>query len=390
MTMIPHPERTARPLHVGIYLHDLSGGGVERCRLRLIPELKRLGAHVTLLLHSRSGELADRVPPGVAVVSFDTRRTLADAWPLARWLRSARPDALVSSLDHNNIAALLAGLLSGTRTPTVICQHNALSSEAALFGGSRSEAWRYRLVPPLYRLLQRRAAGIVAVSAGVAEDLVLSCAIPAARISVIHNPILDDAFERARQAPLDHAWFAPGAPPVFLAVGRLVAQKDPATLVEAFAERRRHGPARLAFLGAGPLQPALEQQAAGLGISADVGFLGYQTNPLPYMREAAALVLSSRYEGLGNVIIEALGCGTPVVSTDCPFGPAEILEHGRFGRLVPVGDADALAAALGGDLREAFPAEMLRRRAQHFTVERCGSAYMALLRRLVAASEHAR
>ena len=264
----------------------------------------------------------------------------------------------------------------------MICQHNALSSEAATTG------WRYRIVPLAYRLLQRRAAGIVAVSHGVAEDLAQACAVPAERVTVIGNPILDASFERARLARCDHPWFAPGGepgspqPPVFVAVGRLVEQKDPATLLAAFALRRRHGPARLAFLGAGPLAAALQSQAAALDVAADVAFLGYQANPLPFIRQAAALVLSSRYEGLGNVLIEALGCGTPVISTDCPFGPAEILRHGRHGCLVPVGDAAALAQAMRRDLRAEFPAAGLRARAAEFTVERCADAYLRLFRSL--------
>ncbi len=380
MTVMLPIRPPTQPLHVGIYLHDLAGGGVERCRLRLIPELQRRGVRVTLLLHARTGELADRVPFGVEVIPLEGRTTLADAAPLARWLRAEEPDLLLSSLDHNNIAALLAGLLA-RRVPVVICQHNALSSEAATFG------WRYRLVPLAYRLLQRAAAGIVAVSHGVAEDLAAASTIPVERITVIHNPILDANFEDARLARCDHPWFEPGLPPVFVAVGRLVEQKDPATLLAAFARRRRQGPARLAFLGAGPLAAALQSQAAALDVAGDVAFLGYQANPLPFIRQAAALVLSSRYEGLGNVIIEALGCGTPVISTDCPFGPAEILRHGRHGRLVPVGDVAALAGAMACDLRAAFPAAALRARAAEFTVARCADAYLRLFRSLAPSGE---
>lgn len=384
MTVMWPSSVPSAPLHVGIYLHDLSGGGVERCRLRLIPELQRRRVRVTLLLHARTGELAERVPDGVEVISFGRARTVADAAPLARWLRSARPDLLLSSLDHNNIAALLAAALARSRVPVVICQHNALSSEAATVG------WHYRLVPLAYRLLQRRAAGIVAVSHGVADDLAAACAIPHERITVIQNPILDASFERARLARCDHPWFGPAGPPVFVAVGRLVEQKDPATLLAAFARRRRHGPARLAFLGAGPLQPVLQSQAAALDVAADVAFLGYQANPLPFIRQAAALVLSSRYEGLGNVLIEALGCGTPVISTDCPFGPAEILRQGRHGRLVPVGDVAALAGAMRADLRAEFPAAGLRARAAEFTVERCADAYLRLFRSLTPSKAYER
>ena len=274
-------------------------------------------------------------------------------------------------------------MLGRSRVPVVICQHNALSSEAATTG------WRYRIVPLAYRLLQRRAAGIVAVSHGVADDLAQACAVPAERVTVIGNP--DPGRElRARppcalRPPVVRTRRRAGLPSAAglrrrRPPGRAERSRDPARRLRPAP--RRHGPARLAFLGAGPLAAALQSQAAALDVAADVAFLGYQANPLPFIRQAAALVLSSRYEGLGNVLIEALGCGTPVISTDCPFGPAEILRHGRHGCLVPVGDAAALAQAMRRDLRAEFPAAGLRARAAEFTVERCADAYLRLFRSL--------
>ena len=362
-------------MKLAIYLHDLGGGGVERMRLQLIPALQRLGADVTLVLHARRGELCDAVPADVPVVELGGARTVQDVLPLVRFLRRARPDVLLSSLDHNNIAAMLARLAAGGTTQLVICQHNALSAEAA------QGRWQYRAIPTLYRHLCFAADAIVAVSQGVADDLA-AVGVPAQRVHTIHNPVIDSGFARRAAASVADAWLEDEAVPVFVAVGRLVAQKDPHTLLRAFALHRARRPARLLMLGDGPLYNEIIALAEQLGIAADVRLIGFQSNPLPYIRRAAALVLSSRYEGLGNVLIEALGCGTPVISTDCPFGPSEILQHGRFGRLVPVADPAALADAMAEPHRRLWPAMILMARAGDFTAAAAAGRYMTLFRSL--------
>ncbi len=357
--------------HLAVYMHDLSGGGVERMRLELIRVFLARGIAVTLVLHARTGPLAARVPEGCRVIDLGTRRTAGDVLPLARFLRRARPDVLLVSLDHNNIAAMLARRLARGRTRLVVCQHNALSAEASHMAG-----WKYRAVPLAYRILQGAADGIVAVSAGVADDLARTSGIARRRISVIHNPVISGDFDRRAGAALDDPWFATSAPPVLVAVGRLVEQKDPQTLLRAFAQVP--APARLVLLGEGPLRTELETLAGQLGLGSRVRFAGFQANPLPWVRRAAGLVLASRYEGLGNVLIEALGCGTAVVSTDCPHGPAEILENGRHGALVPVGDVEALAAAMRALLSCPRDPGALRTRAAEFTAEHAVARHLEL------------
>ncbi len=357
-------------LAIALFMHDLSGGGVERMRLRLAAGLLREGHAVTLIVQRARGNLWADIPDGVALVELGHARTWASIARLAAVLRERQPDILLSSLDHNNIAALCARLLAGSRTKVVICQHNALSAEAAM-------GWRYRVVPLLYRLLARWADGIVAVSAGVAADLSLSTGIPRTRVTVIHNPITDGATDFLPMPP-PHPWMADHKVPVFLFVGRLVAQKDPALLMRGFALRLRHGQARLIFLGEGPNLSALRAQADELGVSDAVHFGGFVADPRPWMAHAAALVVPSRYEGFGNVLVEALSCGTPVIATDCPHGPNEILAGGRFGWLVPVGDTAALAHALCDDARGSFPAARLRRRAENYSVSACVAGHKAL------------
>ncbi len=360
---------------VAFFMHDLSGGGVERMRLRLAAGLAAHGHAVTLIVQSARGALLAEIPPGIDLVDLANPHTWSAVRPLAAVLRKRRPDILVSSLDHNNIAALCARILAGGTTRVVICQHNALSAEAAT-------GWRYRAVPFLYRALARWADGIVAVSQGVADDLAKTAHLPRARINVIYNPITSDADSRRGAAP-PHPWLANPAIPAFLFVGRLVAQKDPFLLLRAFALRLRAGDARLILLGEGPLLSALQRAASDLDIGHAVHFAGFVADPKPWMTHASALVLSSRHEGFGNVIVEAFFCGTPVIATDCPFGPGEILAGGRFGWLVPVGDAAALAAAMADNARASFSAARLLARAQGFSVAACVVRHQALFERIL-------
>jgi glycosyltransferase involved in cell wall biosynthesis len=170
----------------------------------------------------------------------------------------------------------------------------------------------------------------------------------------------------------------PGAPPVILAVGRLTLQKDFPTLIRAFARLRARRSARLVILGEGELRDELEALVAELGLTADVALPGFVDNPFSWMRGSALFVLSSAWEGFGNVLVEAMACGTPVVSTDCPSGPAEILENGKWGRLAAVGDAEALARAIAEALDDPNPPDV-RARAAFFSVERSVDAYLAIL-----------
>ena len=368
----PVPGSAPAALRLACYLPDLSGGGVERMRLHLLEALRDQGVEPTLLLTRGGGSLAGTVPDGIRVVSFRNRRTASDLPRLALWLARNKPDVLLSSMGHNNVVASLARIVAGSRTKLVVCQHNALSHEARS-GGS------YRALPALLRALSPVAAGIVAVSEGVADDMVDCTGIRRDRITVIPNPVVTPSLAARAAAPLDHPWFAKGAPPVYVTAGRLVPQKDHMTLLRAFALHRRLRSARLLILGEGPLHAELEGEAGRLGILADVRFEGFVANPLPYVTRAAAFVLSSVHEGFGNVLVEALACGTPVISTDCPHGPAEILENGAWGVLVPPGNHVALAQAFDADLRARFSPAQSRRRAAHFSVERAAASYLALV-----------
>jgi glycosyltransferase involved in cell wall biosynthesis len=228
------------------------------------------------------------------------------------------------------------------------------------------------------RLWYGRADAVVAVSKGVADELAALGEVPREKVHVIHNPIDSGRIIRQAEAQPEHPWFQPGQPPVLLAAGRLHPQKDYPTLLRAFASLRKARKLRLAILGEGRERPRLEQLIGDLGIGEDVRLLGFQQNPFAFMARAAVFVLSSAWEGLGNVLIEALACGCPVVSTDCPHGPSEILEKGRYGALVPVGDPQELAHAIVAALERPADARAGVERARAFDIQNIAEQYVQL------------
>jgi glycosyltransferase involved in cell wall biosynthesis len=244
-------------------------------------------------------------------------------------------------MNYANVVAIWAARLAGGTTPVIVTVHTTLSES------SRQQQRRVtgQIWPHLLRTFYPWASSIVAVSQGAADDLAQSSGLPRDRVEVVYNPVITDTtIASARLAP-DHHWFAPGQPPVILGVGRLTRQKDFPTLIRAFAEVRRALPARLIILGEGEDRNQLTALADDLGVSQDVALPGFRNAPA-YMASSALFVLSSAWEGLPTVLIEALAAGARVVSTDCPSGPREILQEGRLGALVPVGDVAALAAAM--------------------------------------------
>lgn len=363
-----------------IYLPTLDSGGAEKLHLNLAPEFNAMGYEVSFLLHRATGSLLPLVPEGIPIFSMDCGRTLAGLLPLARFLKREQPDILLANLGHNNILALWAKAISNAPTRIVTSFHNTLSGEA----GEHAN-WKNKILPTLCRLFLKRSDGVVAVSNGVADDLAQIARLPRSRIEAIYNPVVFADFDARMSEEPPHPWFSDSGPPILLAVGRLNRQKDFATLLNAFARLRESMSARLIILGEGELKAELETQAAALGVAEAVSLPGFVANPLPFMRKAAGLVMSSRYEGFGNVLVEALACGTPVASTDCPHGPSEILQGGRYGPLTPVGDAEALTAAMRLLLQSPLPAETLRARGREFTVTRAAQAYDHLFRRITAA-----
>jgi glycosyltransferase involved in cell wall biosynthesis len=318
----------------------MAGGGAERGAVKLAEGLARRGYAVDLVLARAEGPRMAEIPDDVRLVDLGARRVLTSLPALIRYLRRERPAALASYLDHANIVALWARTLGRYQGRIIVVEQNTLSTAA-----HNGSTLRARLIPTLARRFFPWADFVVGVSEGVVADLVNVVGVPREKAHVIFNPIVTPDLAEQAAAPLDHPFYADGVP-VFVGVGRLRPQKDFGLLIDAFALVRKQREARLVILGEGSERAELERHVASLGLGDVVGLPGAVTNPYAYMSRSAAFVLSSRWEGLPTVLIEAMACGTRVVATDCPSGPQEILQGGRFGALVPMGDAEALAAAM--------------------------------------------
>lgn len=305
------------------------------------------GLRVDLVLVKASGPYLAEVPDTVRIVELGSSRVSTSLPALVRYLRRDRPVALLSTLNHANVVAVVAGFLAGVETRIVVRQANTLSQSSGAAKKFVSKA-----MPLLVRRFYGWADEIIAVSDGVAEDLTRTANLPAERIRVIPNPVVMPTLSTLAREPVEHGWFAAGGSPIVLGVGRLTKQKDFATLCRAIAKVRRRRPVRLVILGEGEDRPALEALVSELGIEDAVWLPGFVANPFAYMSKASVFVLSSAWEGLPGALIQAMACGAPVVATDCESGPREILQGGRFGRIVPVGDPESMANAIEGALSD--------------------------------------
>ena len=367
-------QQTNSNKRIAIYISSMQGGGAQRATLKTARGIAERGYQVDLVLAHASGPYLAEVPPSINIVDLKAATVATSLPALVRYLRRERPIAMLSALNYVNVVAILARRLAGVPVRLVISERNTASISTKKFLRARGRL----LVPMLMKRFYPWADAIVAVSKGVGADLSQFLGLPDARIQVIYNPIITPELQAKAKAPVAHPWFAPGQPPVVLAVGRLQRQKDFPTLIRAFAKVREARASRLLIFGEGPDHAALETQKNELGLGADVGLPGFETNPYAYMTNAGAFVLSSQWEGLPGVLIEALYCGAPLVSTDCPSGPREILADGAYGRLVPIGDVDKMAGAIDAALTGAIarpPAHSWR----PFEINQVVDDYLALL-----------
>lgn len=384
--------------HIALFAPVLNDSGVARVMVNLAGAFAARGHRVDLVVGRMEDHWKDRLPVGASLIRL-ARRSFVRGWlhalradpgawaaltysmlrsgkpgsrlrylpGLLDYCRAARPTVVVSAGTVANLMALWARRLAGGSARVIACEHNNLSGKVS--GGDAHAAGKLAAVAALVGRVYARADAIIAVSDGVADDLAALTGLAREGITTIANPVVTPELLAAARTPLDHPWFAAGAPPVVLGVGRLVPAKDFATLLRAFARVRAARDARLMILGEGPQRASLEALAHELGIGSDVAVPGYAVNPYAYMANAAAFVLSSRWEGLVGVLIEAMACGCPVVSTDCPSGPAEILQGGALGPLVPVGDHGALGAAILALLDNPPEPAALRAGAEMFSLD---------------------
>lgn len=359
---------------IALFLASFFGRGVARIRINLCEELLARGYQVDLVVANGTGALRDNVPAGVNLIDLKASRLIAALPGYLRYIRDVKPDAIISAQDHVNVVALIARRLARSDVPISVSVHNLHRLEA-----SRSPASRGYWMQYFVRWTYPWATARVAVSSGLGDDMAETTGLPRDSITTVFNPVVTQTMLDQSRADCPHPWLEDGQPPVIIGVGQLTFQKDFETLIRAFDRVRKERDVRLMILGTGFREEALHQFTAEMGLDDVVKFTGYVDNPFVYMRRASLFVLSSIHEGLPGVLIQAMACGCPVVSTDCPHGPKEILRDGAYGPLVPIKDDAALARAMVATLDSPTPSEILETRARDFEIGHIVDQYAELL-----------
>lgn len=343
---------------IGIFIRNLTEGGAERVMLNLASGFEKKGVNVEIILANAEGKFLDRVPKEIKVINFNNSnlygnnlygklklptgfQSLRSLPKLVNYLRQKKPKVLLSATHFPNEIAILSKKIAGVSTRIFVSEHTNISVEAKLVEQKSS-----RLLPLTTKLLYPFADGVVAVSQGAADSLSSITRIAPKKVKVIYNPVITPELRLKMMESVENSWSETEEVPVVIGAGRFVAQKDFSTLIRAFAKVRQVRPVRLIMLGSGREEEKLRVLVQELGIEADVSWMGFVSNPFAYMKQAAVFVMSSVWEGFGNVLVEAMAVGTPVISTNCPSGPEEILAGGKYGELVPVGDSVSMAEAI--------------------------------------------
>jgi glycosyltransferase involved in cell wall biosynthesis len=359
---------------ITVFVATSGHSGVDRLIRHLVPSMARRGYPVDVLkIRDHGPDIEDQLQ-GVQLIDLKVKHVYSSIPALIRYLKHRRPAVMLTDKDRVNRTAILARAWS--RVPTRLVLSSGTTISIDLDNRGAFERW---LQKRSMKYLYPYAENIVVTSEGVADDMAEYTGLARKRIQVVPCPVVPNELFGFQLPRPDHPWFRTDAPPVILGVGELGPRKDFLTLVRAFARLRANQNCRLVILGKGHQRDHLLSVANELGVAKDIDLPGFEPNPYPFMAHAAMLAMSSRWEGLGFVLIETLALGTPVVSTDCPSGPREILDGGRYGRLVPVGDAEKLARAMAETLLNPPPAAFLQEAARPYEIERSTSAYLTAM-----------
>ncbi len=385
MTLLPtssgllEPANTDHAVDCLFVISSLGRGGAERATITLANAISRAGLNVQIAAISTDGHYSRDIDADVAVYEVGgSQRARSVLLPLARHLRSLRPAHVISTMNYVNVIVIVSNLLAGGPAKVHVTVQNHLSSELQCSSYSLRDR---KVVLPAMRLLYRLATSVVALTDEMANDLSQVIGLPREKIVVLPNLVDLARIDRevAKNDKPVHPWLTDKARPTVVSLGRLVPQKDYATLLAAMALLPRSERPRLLIFGEGPERSMLEMQISDLDLSEEVILAGITTDPFSVLSHATLLVLSSQWEGFAMVLLEALAVGCPVVATDCPTGPAEILENGRFGSLVPVGHPDAMANAIRKALLRPPRAACARRRAEDFAATAGAARYIEAL-----------
>ena len=363
-------NKDSRGHPIAVFLPSLGGGGAERAIVLLANGFAASGQEVHLVLGQAVGPYLSEISPAVHVVDLKKKRVLYALPALVRYMWQKKPRAILSAMNYANIIAIIAKTLGPKSMRIVVSERSSPS-------GYNSVKFRYILLP-LMRLLYPRADRIICVSQGVADDLQTLIRVPDSQVDVFPNPLDMSALKSAANQPISHKWLNDPNKKLILAVGRLSVEKDYETLLSALALVRQKSNAYLVILGEGNCRGALETLIAELGLQNHVEMLGFQPNPFPWMAKCDVYVLSSATEGFPNSLVQAMACGAKVVSTDCKHGPKEILDNGRYGTLVPVGNDRELANAIVEALGNGAPANV-QEAAERYSPEKIIEQYLRAL-----------
>jgi glycosyltransferase involved in cell wall biosynthesis len=362
---------------ISFFAASLRGGGAERAVVDLANCLSDHDYLVDLVLVTKEGPYLSDVSAEIRIIDLKHHRVTAALVPLIKYLKSDKPDLLIATMSHVNIMALLACRLACVNTRVIV--REVTDSSSNHIDKVKNGIGKGRLIANAINRLYPKAEYIVAVSDGVAKSLIANYKLPVNKVRVIYDPVVTEELAVKAEEQVEHPWFQEKSEPIILSAGRLCKEKDYPTLLKAFSMLCRQKAIRLVILGEGIERTALENLAVTLGIEDKVSFPGFVDNPFSYMKQADVFVVSSMVEGLSQVLIQAMAVGTTVVSTNCPSGPAEVLENGKYGSLVKVGNAEAMAEAIKLALNNPANPEVSNEAVKKFSATKICEEYKNLI-----------
>jgi glycosyltransferase involved in cell wall biosynthesis len=359
---------------IALYVPNFTGAGAQRVILNLACGLSEIGIEVDVLVANAVGELIGDFPKGPRLVNLKSKGTLASLPRLIRYLKSEKPYAMLSTMINGNVVAIIAKMLSRTKV-TLIASEVTTQTSRQYYRPSTKEFVLFQMM----KLLYKKADLVIANSHDTGFELIENGIVKQEQLRIIHNPIVSRSLFEMQRENISHPWFQEEKNPIIISVGRLHKLKDFETLIRAFSIVRTVRIVRLVIFGEGEDRERLQYIIDQLGIAKDVDLPGFTNNPHAYLYRSSVFVLCSKYEGFGNVLVEALAAGIPVVASNCPGGPKEILDYGKIGQLVPVGDYKGYADAIIHALDTPPDKKQLIQRSKLYSMDAILPKYIAAL-----------